>query len=183
VARVGKRRKAVATDAAGATNRVLRGLARRWIQLTREVAELDAELKILVTQTAPELVALQGVGIDVAGTLLVAAGDNPERLTKEASFAAMCGVSPMDASSGRQRRHRLTRGGNRDANRALWVIALVRLNRDTRTKAYVERRTAQGLSKREIIRCLKRFIAREVFRVLQSSTTRSDPSSLHSVAS
>lgn len=183
VARVSKRRKAVATDAAGATNRVLRGLARRWIQLAREIAELDAELRTLVTQTAPELVALQGVGIDVAGALLVAAGDNPERLTKEASFAAMCGVSPIDASSGRQRRHRLNRGGNRDANRALWVIALVRLNRDARTKAYVQRRTAEGLSKREIIRCLKRFIAREVFKVLQSSTAKSDPSKLHSVAS
>ena len=181
VARAIKPRRAVPTDAAGATIRVLRGLARRWTHLAQEVAELDAELKDLVMQTAPKLVALQGVGIDVAGALLVAAGDNPERLTKEASFASMCGVSPVDASSGRQRRHRLNRGGNRDANRALWVIAMVRMYRDKRTRTYVERRTSEGLSKREILRCLKRFIAREVFKVLRNSAAVRDPAELRSM--
>ena len=100
--------------------------------------------------------------------MLVAAGDNPERLADEASFAALCGVSPVDASSGRQHRHRLNRGGNRDANRALWVIALVRMRCEPRTRAYVERRTRQGLSKPEILRCLKRYIVREVFKILRS---------------
>lgn len=171
VARVGRRRKAGVTDAATATHRVLRGLARRWLHLGQEVTELDAELSQLVKQTAPELLDLRGVGTDVAATLLVAAGDNPDRLKNDASFAAMCGVSPVDASSGRQHRHRLNRGGNRDANRALWVVALVRLTRDPRTKVYVERRTSEGLSKREILRCLKRFIAREIFKVLRRSTS------------
>ncbi len=166
-----KLRQAETTDAASATQRVLRGLARRWQQLDREVALLDAELETLVMQRAPELVALRGVGIDVAGALLVAAGDNPERLVNEASFAALCGVCPVDASSGRQKRHRLNRGGNRDANRALWVIALVRLRCDPRTRVYVERRTGQGLSKPEIIRCIKRFVAREIFKILRKLNT------------
>ncbi len=151
-----------------ATKRVLRGLALRWQQLDREVSSLDGELDTLVKRTAPGLVALRGVGVDVAGALLVAAGDNPERLADEASFAALCGVSPVDASSGRQHRHRLNRGGNRDANRALWVIALVRMRCEPRTRAYVERRTRQGLSKPEILRCLKRYIVREVFKILRS---------------
>jgi transposase len=105
--------------------------------------------------------------VEVASALLVAAGDNPERLEREASFAALCGVSPVDASSGKQHRHRLNRGGNRDANRALWVIALVRVRCDERTRNYVSRRTQEGLSKPEIIRCLKRYIAREIFKILQ----------------
>lgn len=177
-----KLRPVETTDAASATQRVLRGLARRWQQLDREVALLDAELEALVTRTAPELVALRGVGIDVAGALLVAAGDNPERLANEASFAALCGVCPVDASSGRQKRHRLNRGGNRDANRALWVIALVRLRCDPRTRAYVERRTGEGLSKPEIIRCIKRFVAREVFKILRKSCPSGDRLNVCSIA-
>jgi transposase len=157
-------------DAVTATKRVLRGLARRWQYLDREVSRLDGELGTLVKETAPSLVALRGVGVDVAGALLVAAGDNPERLADEASFAALCGASPVDASSGRQHRHRLNRGGNRDANRALWVIALVRMRCEPRTRAYVERRTRQGLAKPEIIRCLKRYIVREVFKILRALT-------------
>ena len=99
------------------------------------------------------------MGPDTAATLLVAAGENPDRLANEASFAALCGVSPVDASSGRQHRHR---GGNRDANRALWVIVLVRMATDRRTRQYVTRRTGQGLSKKEIIRCLKRHGSRDL---------------------
>jgi transposase len=130
------------------------------------VALLDDQLESLVKTIAPKLVALRGVGVEVAGALLVAAGDNPERLEREASFAALCGVSPLDASSGKQHRHRLNRGGKRDANRALWVIALVRVRCDGPTRDYVARRTKEGLSKPEIIRCLKRYIAREVFKLL-----------------
>jgi transposase len=162
------------TDAISATQRVLHGLATRWKQLDREIVLLDGQLETLVKSTAPRLVALRGVGIDVAGALLVAAGDNPERLVDEASFAALCGVSPVDASSGRQHRHRLNRGGNRDANRALWVVALVRLRCDPRTRAYVARRTGEGLGKPEILRCLKRYIAREVFKILRAPTIAND---------
>ena len=126
------------------------------LRLQRKVSELDEELRILVKQTAPELLALRGVGVEVASTLLVAAGDNPERMVKESSFAALCACSPVDASSGRQHRHRLNRGGNRDANRALWVVAFSRLSCDPKTIKYVARRTAEGLSKREAIRCASR---------------------------
>jgi transposase len=121
----------------------------------------------MVRAVAPELVSKVGIGTEVATALLVAAGDNPERLRSEASFAAMCGVSPVDASSGRQRRHRLNRGGNRDANRALWVIAFVRMRCDSQTKEYAERRMQEGLSRLEIIRCLKRYIARDLFKTLR----------------
>ncbi len=116
---------------------------------------------------APELVALQGVGPDIARTLLVTAGDNPHRLTHERSFASLCGTSPIPASSGkRQNRHRLNRGGDRQANAALWRIALVRLSHDQRTRDYLAKRTSEGKSKTEAIRCLKRYIAREVFNAL-----------------
>jgi transposase len=174
VAHASKLRKVAATDATSATLRVLRALAQRWLQLDHEVALLDDELEVLVTSVAPTLVALRGVGIDVAGSLLVAAGDNPERLASEASFAALCGVCPVDASSGRQHRHRLNRGGNRDANRALWVVAFVRIRCDPRTRAYVERRTGEGLSKSEILRCLKRYIVREIFKILRNTSQPQD---------
>lgn len=149
---------------------VLRGLAKRWQQLDPEVSRLDRHLEVLVKARAPALLSLRGVGVDVAGALLVAAGDNPERLHHESSFASLCGVSPIDASSGRQHRHRLNRCGNRDANRALWVIAFVRLRSEPRTKVYAQKRTSEGLSKMEILRCLKRHIAREVFKHLRSVT-------------
>jgi transposase len=106
------------------------------------------------------------VGTDVAGAHLVAAGDNPERLSSEAAFARLCGVAPLPASSGRTNRHRLNRGGDRIANNALWRIVLVRMSSDPRTRYYMERRTKEGLSKKEIIRCLKRYVAREVYRRL-----------------
>ena len=147
----------------------LRTLARRWQQLTAELAELDQVIAQLVRETAPELVAVRGVGIETAATLLVAVGDNPERLVREQGFAALCGVSPVDRSSGRQHHHSLNRGGNRDANRALWRIALVRMHCDPNTRAYVERRTKDGKSKKAIIRCLKRYIAREIYPILIES--------------
>jgi transposase len=146
---------------------VLRGLARRWLLLNEEVGRLDKLLAKMVDAVAPQLTSKVGIGAEVASALLVAVGDNPERLRSEASFAALCGVSPVDASSGRQRRHRLNRGGNRDANRALWVIAFVRMRCDSRTKEYTEKRRQEGLSSLEITRCLKRFIARDLFKVLR----------------
>jgi transposase len=155
-------------DVPSATKFALRSVARRYEALSAEIAELDAHLGPLVAQVAPELVALAGIGTDHAATLLIVAGDNPQRLRSEASFACLCGVSPIEASSGKVVRHRLNRGGNREANRALYMICLARMRRDRRTQQYVARRTAEGKSKREIIRCLKRYVAREVYRVLIS---------------
>ncbi len=158
-------------DVPAATKFALRSVARRYEVLSREIAELDAQLDRLVGQVAPELVSLAGIGTDHAATLLTVAGDNPQRLRSEASFASLCGVSPVEASSGKVVRHRLNRGGNREANRALYMICLARMRRDPRTKEYVARRTAEGKSKREIIRCLKRYVAREIYRVLVSHVT------------
>jgi transposase len=160
-------------DVPTATRFVLRSVARRYEALSREIAELEAHLDRLVAQAAPELVSLPGIGTDSAATLLIVAGDNPRRLRSEASFASLCGVAPIEASSGKVVRHRLNRGGNREANRALHMVCLARMRRDRRTKEYVARRTAEGKSKREIIRCLKRYIAREVYRVLVSCDARS----------
>jgi len=162
-------------DVEAATRFALRSVARRYQVLSEEIAELDAHLDRLVAQAAPELVSLPGIGTDSAATLLIVAGDNPQRLRSEASFASLCGVSPIKASSGKVVRHRLNRGGNREANRALYMVCLARMRRDHRTKEYVARRTQEGKSKREIIRCLKRYIAREAYRVLVSCGACSSP--------
>jgi transposase len=163
-------------DVEAATRFALRSVARRYQVLWREIAELEEHLDRLVAQAALELVSLPGIGTDSAATLLIVAGDNPQRLRSEAAFASLCGVAPIEASSGKVVRHRLNRGGNREANRALYMICLARMRRDQRTKEeYVARRTAEGKSKREIIRCLKRYIAREVYRVLVSYDARSSP--------
>ncbi|MCA1788614.1 MAG: IS110 family transposase, partial [Thioalkalivibrio sp.] len=122
---------------------------------------------------APDLLALNGVGPDVAGQLLATTGDNPERLRSEAAFAHLCGVAPIPASSGRKDRHRLNRGGDRAANHALHTIVLCRMRWDPRTRAYVERRTQQGLSKKDNMRCLKRYVAREVYKILTAPTRHS----------
>jgi transposase len=153
-----------------ATKLALRSLAVRYRQLTAEVRTLDAQLDRLVGEAAPALLAVKGLGPDTAGALLVAAGDNPERLRSEAALARLCGVAPLPASSGRTSRHRLSRGGDRDANRALYLLALGRMSWDLRTRAYVARRTADGLSKPEIIRCLKRYLAREFYHLLAGSS-------------
>jgi transposase len=153
-----------------ATKTALRELARRAQYLAEQIARLDDLLTPLVADTAPDLVACYGVGIDTAGALLVAAGDNPTRLDNESAFAHLCGVAPIEASSGKVTRHRLNRGGDRQANHALWRIVITRMSADPETRAYVERRTKEGKSKREIIRCLKRYVARELFPLLSANT-------------
>lgn len=153
-------------DPATATMIALKTLGKRWLTLTDEINTVDELLDSLVADVAPSLVSLSCVGTNTAAALLVAAGDNPHRLRSEASFAALCGTNPLPASSGKTVRHRLNRGGDRDANNALWRIVMSRMAHDTRTRDYVTRRTTEGLSKREIIRCLKRYVAREVFSAI-----------------
>jgi transposase len=144
-------------------------VARRHQELTSEIARLDAELDALVQRAAPaRLLAKKGVATQAAATLPVTAGDNPGRLRSEGSFAALCGASPVDASSGKQIRHRLNHGGDRQANSALWRIVIVRMVHDPQTKAYVARRTAEGKTTKEIIRCLKRYVAREIYKALRN---------------
>jgi transposase len=151
-----------------ATKATLRRLARRHQQLSEEIRDVDADLLPLITAAAPALLALNGVGIEVAGQLLATAGDNPDRLHSEAAFAHLCGVAPLPASSGRSDRHRLNRGGDRAANAALHTIVLCRMRHEPRTRIYIARRTAQGLSKKDIIRCLKRYVARDVHTALMT---------------
>ncbi len=140
-------------------------LARRAITLGEEISEIDAILEPLVIETAPRFVGALGVGTDAASALLVTAGDNPERLHDEAAFAHLCGASPIDASSGKQERHRLNRSGDRQANSALWHIVITRMVYDPRTTEYIDRRTKQGLTKKEAVRCLT-LRRREVFSLL-----------------
>lgn len=170
-----KQRVAVAADfqpadladpTAGAMAAMAR-VAGRYQYLTEEIDQLDKQLDELVALAAPaRLLAKQGVATQVGGALLVAVGDNPTRLSSEAGFAALCGVSPVEASSGKRVRHRLNRGGDRQANSALWRIVTVRMVHDPRTREYVARRTAEGKTTREIIRCLKRYVAREIYKAI-----------------
>ena len=153
-------------DPTAAAKYALRSLACRYLQLDKETRSLQAELERLTRMAAPALVSIFGVGPDTAATLLVAAGSNPERLHSEAAFASLCGVNPIPASSGKTNRHRLNRGGDRQANAALYRIVVVRLRYDYRTREYMRRRTGEGMSKTEVIRCLKRYVAREVFAAL-----------------
>jgi len=162
----GLRPRADADPVIFATKTAMRTLGRRVAVLDQEKIDLDELLGKLVANTAPELLALHGVGVVTAAALLVAAGDNPERLRSEAAWAHLCGVAPLEASSGKVVRRRLNRGGDRQANAALWRIAMVRMRSDPRTRTYVERRVEEGRSKPEIIRMLKRYIAREVYRHL-----------------
>jgi len=154
-------------DPLSATKTALRSLARRHEALTAEVRGLGRELRGLTVKACPQLLDIYGTGPDTAGALLLAAGDNAERLRSEAAFAKLCGVSPVEASSGMTTRHRLNRGGDPHANAALYRIVMVRLRqRHPPTIDYVSRRTAEGKSRREIVRCLKRYVAREVYRAL-----------------
>ncbi len=152
------------------TNLVIRNLARRIRGLNTEMAEIDVMLTGLIAQTAPSLLALHGVGTDTAASLLVAAGDNPERLGSEGSWAHLCGTTPLPANSGKvTNRYRLNRGGDRQANAALYRIVLTRMSSHQETRAYVTRRRAQGLNTAEIMRCLKRYVARQTFKHLPTA--------------
>ena len=154
-----------------ATRVALRELGRRAQFLDAQLDRLDELIGPLITSRAPGLLALHGVGPDTAAMLLVAAGDHPERLRSESSWAHLCGVAPVPASSGKTAgRYRLTRGGDRQANSALWRIVLVRMRSHEATRAYADRRGKEGLSKKEIIRCLKRYVAREVYRQLRAES-------------
>lgn len=150
-------------NVASAYRIALKSLARRYLELHDEIADLDAMIAAIVDELAPALVTRNSIGHASAAQLLLTAGDNSERLHSEASFAALCGVSPVPASSGKTTRHRLNRGGDRAANSALHIIAIGRLRTDPRTKSYIAKRIAEGHSKLEAIRCLKRYIAREIF--------------------
>jgi transposase len=153
------------------TQLTMRGLARRIESFNAEIKGLDSMLTELVNNTAPSLVELFGVGTDTAATLLVAAGDNPDRIHSERSWAHLCGVCPIPAGSGKtDGRHRLNRGGDRQANAALYRIVLTRMSGDPRTKTYVARRREEGKNTAEIMRCLKRYAARETFKHLQHVT-------------
>lgn len=151
-----------------ATKAALRSIAKRAQHLRDEIRLLDDQIDELLAQTAPTTLAVFGMGPDTTAALLVTAGDNPDRLRSEAAFARLCGVAPIPASSGKTNRHRLHRGGDRSANRALHIAAVVRMRHCERTRAYVDRRTAEGLTKPEIIRCLKRYLAREVYRTIRT---------------
>ena len=147
-----------------ATRIALRELGRRAQFLDQQLERLDGQLIIpLITTRAPSLLALHGIGPDTAATLLVAAGDQPERLRSEAAWAHLCAAAPIPASSGKTTRHRLNPGGDRQANHALWRIVITRMKSHPPTRAYVDRRSKAGLSNKEIIRCLKRYVAREVY--------------------
>jgi transposase len=152
-----------------ATKLAMQTLGRRVVDIDADCARLHGELADLVKATAPSLLDLLGVGVRTAALLLVAAGDNAERIGSEAAFAHLCGVAPIHASSGKTVRHRLNRGGNRQANHALWRIVFTRMGSDPRTRAYVERRLGEGRSKPEIMRVLKRYVAREVYRHLPAA--------------
>jgi transposase len=148
----------------GAMATALASIAGRWLDLDAEAAALETAITALVTRTAPALLATPGAGPLSAAALIIAAGDNPARISREAGLAALCGVSPVDCSSGRQQRHRLNQGGDRQANSALWRIVATRLLHDPRTQAYLDKRTAEGKTRKEIIRCLKRYVARELWK-------------------
>jgi transposase len=162
-------------DPATATRAALAAVAARVQALNTEIRLADQRLAVLVPRVAPRTSALLGVGPDTAGQLLATAGDNPHRIGTEAALAHLCGAAPIPASSGRRDRHRLNRGGDRQANRALHTIALVRLRYDPRTRNYMQRRTHDGLTKRDIIRCLKRYIAREIHTALLADLAQLTP--------
>lgn len=166
VARCARMHRGDHLSTVGATRRALRTLARRHQTLNEEIAELDVLLKDLTARAAPRLLREPGIGPEVAARLLLVAGDNPTRLRSDAALAALCGASPIEASSGKTARHRLNRGGDRQGNSALWLIANNRMLHDPTTRAYVKRRTTDGKSTKEIRRCLMRHVARGIYPLL-----------------
>lgn len=162
-------------DPTTAAKKALRALARRWQLLDAEAHEHETDITTLVRAANPALLALPGIGPITAAQLLITAGDNPQRMHSEGAFAHLTGTAPIPASSGQTRRHRLSRGGDRQANNALHMIVITRLRHDQRTRDYAARRTTEGLSNKDIIRCLKRYIAREAFKALTSPNTTNPP--------
>ncbi len=159
-------RPGAATSTTASAKMALRALAQRWLMLDAEIKEHEAVLETLVRQQAPTLMEAPGISTGTVADMLVVLGDNPQRIRSEAAFAKLCGVCPVPASSGKTSRHRLNRGGNRQANAALYRVALVRMRHHPPTRDYIARRTAEGKSSREIRRCLKRYIAREIYHHL-----------------
>jgi transposase len=159
-------RACAALEPADGLRRVLAALGHRWLALDAEARELERQIAALLTPHAPKLLARHGVGAVTAAQLLVTAGGNPDRLRGDAALAALCGASPVEASSGKTSRHRLNRGGDRAANNALWVIAHVRTISDPRTRAFVAKRTGTGNSRKEIMRILQRYVARELYPLI-----------------
>jgi len=160
-------RPGTVTTVEGAAKHTLRSIARRWEQLNDEIIAHQKLLAELTTQLAPQLTAAFGVGADTAAEMLIVAGDNPSRVRSEPAWARLCGVAPIPASSGMTTRHRLNRGGHRQANAALYRTVIVRMQHHEPTKAYLTRRIAEGKTKAEIIRCLKRFLARELWALMR----------------
>jgi transposase len=160
----------------GGAKRAMVSIARRWSSLDTEIRELDRAIRTILDTIAAPLLARHGVGYETAGALLCTAGDNPDRLATEASFASLCGTAPVPISTSNSNRRRLNRAGDRNANSALWTIVMVRLrSRHAPTVAYLERRVTEGHSKRDAIRCLKRFVAREVYLDIQAITASHTP--------
>ena len=153
----------------------LKSLARTWLELEQKSLDLMGLIGELLSENAPALLEIPGCGAINAADLAIAAGDNPERMKSESAFAALCGASPIEASSGKVIRHRLNRGGNRSANRALHMIVVSRMRHDENTVAYIKRRASEGKTKREAMRCLKRYIAREVYSILLNPTATKYP--------
>lgn len=174
----GSRGRAGDNEVAARTRTALKRLAVCYQQLVEEITGHDTDLAQLVETVNPGLVQTHGIKVITAAQLLITAGDNPERLHSEAAFAMLCGVAPLPASSGKTTRHRLNRGGDRAANSALHTIAIARLATDPDTRAYAARRTAEGKTKKDILRCLKRAIAREVFHLLTTPRPAADSSDL-----
>ncbi|MEU7949734.1 IS110 family transposase [Micromonospora chalcea] len=156
-------------DPVTATRIAIKAVCQRILHLHDEIGLFDAQIAALVDEIVPELTQAVGIGREVAAQLLCTIGDNPERLRSEAAFAMLCGVAPLPASSGKTQRHRLNRGGDRAANSALHMAVISRIRVDQRTKDYIARRTTEGLSKLEIMRCLKRYLAREVYYLIRNS--------------
>jgi transposase len=161
---------------AGSAKRALRSTAQRWLALRDETVELTRDIKHVLDTIAAPMLEHHGIGYETTGTLLCAAGDNPERLHTEAGYAALCGSAPVRVSSGKTNRHRLNRAGDRQANSALWTIVMVRIRSNhPPTIAYLKRRNADGLSKRETIRCLKRYVAREIYNDIRTIISTNTP--------
>ena len=160
-----------ATTVTAAAKHALRALARRWFDLHDEITGHQKLLAALVDELAPQLTARVGIGPDNAAELLLVAGDNADRVHSQAALVKLCGACPIPACSGKTQRHRLNRGGHRHANAALHRIVIVRMKYHQPTKDYVAKRTAEGKTKREIIRCLKRYVAREIWTLTKPLRT------------